>query len=85
MQPMSPSSPLHLEPCWPAMLGGFCQQAAEVLMVLCLALNYFPDCHCHVLASSAGCDPAEPNTAAAAGELMAEACPTWSLIIGFLP
>lgn len=71
MRPVSPCSPLHLEPSPAAplltmLLGGFYQLAAKVLMVLCLALNYFPDCHRHVLASDAGCDPTEPNSAAAA-------------------
>lgn len=68
VQPVSPCGPLHPEPSPlpTTMLGGFCQLAAKVLMVLCPALNYFPDCHCHVLASGAGCDPAEPDSAAAA-------------------
>jgi len=70
-QPASPHSPLRLEPSQAAplptaMLGEFCQPTVKVLMVLCLALNYFPDCHHHVLASGAGCDPAEPDSAAAA-------------------
>lgn len=42
------------------------QPCAEALMVLCPALNYFPDCQRRVLASSAGCDPGEPDAAAAA-------------------
>lgn len=70
-QPVSPCGPLHLEPSWAAplptaMLGRFCQPAAKALMVLCLALNYFPNCHCHVLAAGAGCDPPEPDSPAAA-------------------
>lgn len=50
----------------PALLGGLCHPAAEVLMVLCPAFHYFPECQGHVLASGAGCDPAEPDAAAAA-------------------
>lgn len=47
-------------------LGGLCQWATEALMVLCLALNYSPNCHHHVLASGPGCDPGEPGSTAAA-------------------
>lgn len=65
-QPTSPCGPLHLQPSRAALLGGFCQPAAKVLMVLCLALNYFPNCHSHALASGAGCDPTEPDSPAAA-------------------
>lgn len=50
----------------PALLGGLSHPAAEVLMVLCPALHYFPECQGHVLASGAGCGPAEPDAAAAA-------------------
>lgn len=68
---VSPCCPLHLvpsraAPLLTALLGGLCRQTAEVLMVLCPALNYFPDCHRHVLASGAGCDPAGADAAAAA-------------------
>lgn len=67
MQPLSPPLvPSRAAPLPAALLGGLCHPAAEVLMVLCPALNYFPDCHRHVLASGAGCDPAEPDAAAAA-------------------
>lgn len=56
---VSPCCPLHLVPSRAApqptaLVGGLCHPTAEVLMVLCLALNYFPDCHRHVLASGAG-------------------------------
>lgn len=61
-----PLVPSRAAPLPAALLGGLCHPAAEVLMVLCPALNYFPDCHRHVLASGAGCDPAEPDAAAAA-------------------
>lgn len=71
LQPVSPCCPLRLvpsraAPLLTALVGGLCHQTAEVLMVLCPAFNYFPDCHRHVLASGAGCDPAEPAAAAAA-------------------
>lgn len=56
----------RVPPLSPALLGGLCHPAAEVLMVLCPALHYFPECQGHVLASGAGCDPAEPDAAAAA-------------------
>lgn len=66
VQPCPPAVPSRAAPPPTALLGELCHPPAEVLMVLCPVLNYFPDCHRHVLASGAGCDPAEPDAAATA-------------------